>query len=167
MEVLELIPSGAGRFCRAFYRDEETLAAVELYFKACQRGWMTVCHCRDLDAWQRASSSVASDDMLLKKAAHQISGSCVLLAPPKCVARMKEAHPDVPIVDRGCRLRKTETKLDIFIPRVLGDAGTGMFRDQNEAQMGDSGDQVLYSENRDRAHGFVDYICVGAADEIT
>ena len=69
------------------------------------------------------NSSAAAVDLLKKAGATDIRFLC-LLAAPEGVARMKEAHPDVPIVtaavDRGLNSKG-------YIMPGLGDAGDRMF----------------------------------------
>ena len=69
------------------------------------------------------NSSVAAIDLLKESGARNIRFMC-LLAAPEGVARMKQAHPDVPIVTAS-----VDEKLnDIgYIVPGLGDAGDRMF----------------------------------------
>ena len=69
------------------------------------------------------NSSVAAIDMLKKAGATNIRFLC-LLAAPEGVERMKEAHPDVPIVTAAVDEKLNE--LGYIIPG-LGDAGDRMF----------------------------------------
>ena len=65
----------------------------------------------------------AAIDMLKKAGATNIRFLC-LLAAPEGVARMKEAHPDVPIVTAAVDEKLNEQG---YIIPGLGDAGDRMF----------------------------------------
>ena len=93
--VLELIPSARVGFV-GLYRDEETLQPVEYYFKVPEGLDDRLVIAVD-PMLATGNSSVAAIDMLKKAGATNIRFLC-LLAAPEGVARMKEAHPDVPIV---------------------------------------------------------------------
>jgi uracil phosphoribosyltransferase len=69
------------------------------------------------------NSSVAAIDLLKKAGAENIIFLC-LLAAPEGVARMKEAHPDVPVVTAALDERLNEHG---YIVPGLGDAGDRMF----------------------------------------
>ncbi|OYX40898.1 MAG: uracil phosphoribosyltransferase, partial [Rhodobacterales bacterium 32-67-9] len=69
------------------------------------------------------NSSVAAVDLLKKSGANNIRFMC-LLAAPEGIARMKEAHPDVPIVTAAVDERLNEHG---YIVPGLGDAGDRMF----------------------------------------
>ena len=69
------------------------------------------------------NSSVAAIDLLKKSGAKNIRFLC-LLASPEGVARMKEAHPDVPIVTASLDSHLNEKG---YIVPGLGDAGDRMF----------------------------------------
>ena len=69
------------------------------------------------------NSSAAAIDMLKKAGATNIRFLC-LLAAPEGVARMKEAHPDVPIVTAA--LDECLNEKGYIVPG-LGDAGDRMF----------------------------------------
>lgn len=69
------------------------------------------------------NSSVAAIDLLKKSGARNIRFMC-LLAAPEGVARMREAHPDVPIVTAAVDERLNEHG---YIVPGLGDAGDRMF----------------------------------------
>ncbi|MGB0901854.1 uracil phosphoribosyltransferase, partial [Halocynthiibacter sp.] len=91
--VLELIPSARVGFV-GLYRDEETLQPVEYYFKVPEAMEDRLVIAVD-PMLATGNSSVAAIDMLKKSGAKNIRFLC-LLASPEGVARMKEAHPDVP-----------------------------------------------------------------------
>lgn len=119
--ILELIPAARVGFI-GLYRDPETLRPVEYYCKVPA----------ELDARMvivvdpmlaTGNSSVAAIDLLKKKGAKNIRFLC-LLAAPEGVERMRQAHPDVPIVTASL-----DEKLDDhgYILPGLGDAGDRMF----------------------------------------
>lgn len=119
--VLELIPSARVGFV-GLYRDEETLQPVQYYFKV-----PTELNDRKVIAVDpmlaTGNSSVAAIDLLKGAGATDIRFLC-LLAAPEGVARMKEAHPDVPIVTAS--LDEKLNDVGYIIPG-LGDAGDRMF----------------------------------------
>lgn len=119
--ILELIPAARVGFI-GLYRDPETLQPVEYYNK--------VPH--ELDARMTivvdpmlatGNSSVAAIDILKREGAANLRFLC-LLAAPEGIARMREAHPDVPIVTAS-----VDDRLDDhgYIVPGLGDAGDRMF----------------------------------------
>ena len=69
------------------------------------------------------NSSVAAVDLLKQAGATNIRFLCLLTA-PEGVARMREAHPDVPIVTAALDSRLNEKG---YIVPGLGDAGDRMF----------------------------------------
>jgi uracil phosphoribosyltransferase len=69
------------------------------------------------------NSSVAALDLLKKAGAREIRFLC-LLAAPEGIARMKEAHPDVPIVTAAVDSHLNDHG---YIVPGLGDAGDRMF----------------------------------------
>ena len=69
------------------------------------------------------NSSVAAVDLLKRTGATNIRFLC-LLAAPEGVARMREAHPDVPIVTAALDSCLNEKG---YIVPGLGDAGDRMF----------------------------------------
>ncbi|PHP26485.1 uracil phosphoribosyltransferase [Limimaricola cinnabarinus] len=119
--ILELIPSARVGFV-GLYRDPETLQPVEYYFKV-PKGLDARLTIAVDPMLATGNSSVAAIDMLKKAGAKDILFLC-LLASPEGVARMKEAHPDVPIVTAAL-----DEKLDDhgYIVPGLGDAGDRMF----------------------------------------
>ncbi|GGE39373.1 uracil phosphoribosyltransferase [Actibacterium pelagium] len=119
--VLELIPSARVGFV-GLYRDEETLQPVQYYFKVPQELEDRLVIAVD-PMLATGNSSVAAIDLLKKAGATNIRFMC-LLAAPEGVARMKEAHPDVPIVTASLDERLNE---DGYIVPGLGDAGDRMF----------------------------------------
>lgn len=119
--VLELIPSARVGFV-GLYRDEETLEPVQYYFKVPQSLEDRVVIAVD-PMLATGNSSVAAIDLLKDAGARDIRFMC-LLAAPEGVARMQEAHPDVPIttasVDANLNARG-------YIVPGLGDAGDRMY----------------------------------------
>lgn len=119
--MLELIPSARIGFV-GLYRDEETLQPVQYYFKVPDQLGQRLTIVVD-PMLATGNSSAAAVDMLKKAGATDIRFLC-LLAAPEGVARMKEAHPDVPVVTAALDERLNE--LGYIIPG-LGDAGDRMF----------------------------------------
>ena len=119
--MLDLIPSARVGFV-GLYRDEETLEPVEYYFKVpAELDERLVIAVDPMLA--TGNSSAAAIDMLKKAGATNIRFLC-LLAAPEGVARMKEAHPDVPIVTAA--LDECLNEKGYIVPG-LGDAGDRMF----------------------------------------
>jgi uracil phosphoribosyltransferase len=104
------------------YRDPETLQPVQYYCKLPE-------HMEDriaivVDPMLATGNSSAAAVSLLKKAgAREIRFLC-LLAAPEGIARMKEAHPDVPIVTAAVDSHLNDHG---YIVPGLGDAGDRMF----------------------------------------
>ncbi|UWQ16319.1 uracil phosphoribosyltransferase [Jannaschia sp. M317] len=119
--ILELVPSARVGFV-GLYRDEETLKPVQYYYKAPELLSERLVIAVD-PMLATGNSSVAAIDLLKEQGATDIRFLC-LLAAPEGVARMKEAHPDVPIVTAA-----VDTQLDEngYIVPGLGDAGDRMF----------------------------------------
>lgn len=119
--VLELIPSARVGFV-GLYRDEKTLQPVQYYFKV--PDGMKDRRVIAVDPMlATGNSSVAAIDLLKQSGATDIRFLC-LLAAPEGIARMKEAHPDVPIVTAAVDERLNEVG---YILPGLGDAGDRMF----------------------------------------
>ncbi len=119
--VLELIPSARVGFV-GLYRDEETLKPVQYYFKVPKEMSERVVIAVD-PMLATGNSSVAAIDLLKESGAKDIRFMC-LLAAPEGVARMKEAHPDVPIISAA--LDRQLSDIGYILPG-LGDAGDRMF----------------------------------------
>ncbi|MFD2740899.1 uracil phosphoribosyltransferase [Sulfitobacter aestuarii] len=119
--VLELIPSARVGFV-GLYRDEETLQPVQYYFKVPEAMEDRLVIAVD-PMLATGNSSAAAVDLLKQAGATNIRFLC-LLASPEGVARMKEAHPDVPIVTAAL-----DEAIDArgYIVPGLGDAGDRMF----------------------------------------
>ncbi|MCA8868419.1 MAG: uracil phosphoribosyltransferase [Rhodobacteraceae bacterium] len=119
--VLELIPSARVGFV-GLYRDEKTLMPVQYYFKVPEGLDNRMVIAVD-PMLATGNSSAAAIDLLKKAGATDIRFLC-LLAAPEGVARMKAAHPDVPIVTAALDERLNEAG---YILPGLGDAGDRMF----------------------------------------
>ena len=119
--ILELIPSARVGFV-GLYRDPETLQPVQYYSKL--PGELDARMTIVVDPMlATGNSSVAAIDLIKQAGATNISFLC-LLASPEGVARMKEAHPDVPIVTASLDERLDDHG---YIVPGLGDAGDRMF----------------------------------------
>ena len=119
--VLELIPSARVGFI-GLYRDEQTLQPVQYYCKLPQDMADRVAIAVD-PMLATGNSSAAAVDLIKQAGARDIRFLC-LLAAPEGVARMREAHPDVPIVTAAVDERLNEKG---YIVPGLGDAGDRMF----------------------------------------
>ncbi|WP_281968763.1 uracil phosphoribosyltransferase [Roseovarius nanhaiticus] len=119
--MLELIPSARVGFV-GLYRDEATLKPVQYYFKVPDQMDKRLVIAVD-PMLATGNSSAAAIDLLKQAGATDIRFLC-LLAAPEGVARMTEAHPDVPIVTASL-----DDSLDEkgYILPGLGDAGDRMF----------------------------------------
>ncbi|MFT6675361.1 MAG: uracil phosphoribosyltransferase [Sulfitobacter sp.] len=119
--VLELIPSARVGFV-GLYRDEKTLKPVQYYFKVPEAMEDRLVIAVD-PMLATGNSSVAAIDLLKEAGATNIRFLC-LLASPEGIARMREAHPDVPIVTAAVDRQLNEMG---YIVPGLGDAGDRMF----------------------------------------
>ena len=119
--VLELIPSARVGFV-GLYRDEETLQPVQYYCKVPTELEDRLVIAVD-PMLATGNSSVAAIDLLKKSGARNIRFLC-LLAAPEGIARMREAHPDVPIVTAAIDSHLNDQG---YIVPGLGDAGDRMF----------------------------------------
>jgi uracil phosphoribosyltransferase len=119
--MLELIPSARVGFV-GLYRDEKTLQPVKYYFKVPDQLGERLTIVVD-PMLATGNSSVAAVQMLKDAGARDIRFLC-LLAAPEGVARMAEAHPDVPIVTAALDERLNDKG---YILPGLGDAGDRMF----------------------------------------
>lgn len=119
--ILELIPAARVGFV-GLYRDPETLKPVQYYCKLpdALESRMTIVVDPMLAT---GNSSVAAIDLLKAQGATNIRFLC-LLAAPEGVARMKAAHPDVPIVTAALDSHLNDHG---YIVPGLGDAGDRMF----------------------------------------
>jgi uracil phosphoribosyltransferase len=119
--ILELIPAARVGFV-GLYRDEKTLKPVQYYFKVPSQLEDRITIVVD-PMLATGNSSAAAIDLLKDAGAKNIIFLC-LLAAPEGVARMKEAHPDVPIVTASLDSHLNE--LGYIVPG-LGDAGDRMY----------------------------------------
>ena len=119
--ILELIPAARVGFV-GLYRDPETLQPVQYYCKVPAEldNRMTIVVDPMLAT---GNSSVAAVDLMKQKGAKNIRFLC-LLAAPEGIARMREAHPDVPIVTAAIDSHLNDHG---YIVPGLGDAGDRMF----------------------------------------
>jgi uracil phosphoribosyltransferase len=119
--ILDLVPAARVGFI-GLYRDPDTLQPVQYYCKVPSELEDRVTIVVD-PMLATGNSSVAAIDLLKAKGARQIRFLC-LLAAPEGIARMKEAHPDVPIVTASVDSHLNDHG---YIVPGLGDAGDRMF----------------------------------------
>ena len=119
--ILELIPAARVGFV-GLYRDPETLKPVQYYFKVPAELESRIVIVVD-PMLATGNSSAAAIDLLKQAGATRLRMLC-LLAAPEGVARMKEAHPDVPIVTAALDERLNDHG---YIVPGLGDAGDRMY----------------------------------------
>lgn len=119
--ILELIPKARVGFV-GLYRDEETLKPVQYYFKVPTELSDRLVIAVD-PMLATGNSSVAAIDLLKGAGAINIRFLC-LLAAPEGIARMRQAHPDVPVVTAALDERLNEKG---YIVPGLGDAGDRMY----------------------------------------
>lgn len=119
--ILELIPAARVGFV-GLYRDHETLQPVQYYFKVPTQLEDRIVIVVD-PMLATGNSSVAAVDLLKQAGATNIRFLC-LLAAPEGVKRMREAHPDVPIVTASIDSHLNEQG---YIVPGLGDAGDRMY----------------------------------------
>jgi uracil phosphoribosyltransferase len=119
--ILKLVPSArVGHI--GLYRDHDTLKPVDYYFKV--PGDTAERDVLLLDPMlATGGSAVAAIDSLKRAGAQRIRFLC-LVAAPEGVARVHEAHPDVPII---CAALDRELNDRGYILPGLGDAGDRLF----------------------------------------
>ena len=119
--ILELVPAARVGFI-GLYRDPQTLQPVQYYSKV--PGELEDRMVIVVDPMlATGNSSVAAIDLLKQKGARNLRFLC-LLAAPEGVERMRQAHPDVPVVTAALDERLDEHG---YIVPGLGDAGDRMF----------------------------------------
>jgi uracil phosphoribosyltransferase len=119
--ILELVPAARVGFV-GLYRDPETLQPVQYYCKLPDHMEERVAIVVD-PMLATGNSSAAAVALLKQSGARQIRFLC-LLAAPEGIARMKDAHPDVPIVTAAVDSHLNDHG---YIVPGLGDAGDRMF----------------------------------------
>ena len=119
--ILELVPAARVGFI-GLYRDPETLEPVQYYCKLPDNLEDRICIVVD-PMLATGNSSAAAVSLLKQSGAREIRFLC-LLAAPEGIARMKEAHPDVPIVTASVDSHLNDHG---YIVPGLGDAGDRMF----------------------------------------
>lgn len=119
--ILELVPAARVGFV-GLYRDPETLQPVQYYCKLPSELDQRLVIVVD-PMLATGNSSAAAVDLLKQAGATNIRFLC-LLAAPEGVRRMKEAHPDVPIVTAALDSHLNDHG---YIVPGLGDAGDRMF----------------------------------------
>ncbi len=119
--ILELVPAARVGVV-GLYRDEETLKPVQYYFKV-PKNLEDRCVILVDPMLATGNSSVAAVDLMKEAGAKDIRFLC-LLAAPEGVEKMKQAHPDVPIITAALDDHLNEKG---YIVPGLGDAGDRMF----------------------------------------
>lgn len=119
--ILELIPAARVGFV-GLYRDPETLKPVQYYCKVPDQLEDRITIVVD-PMLATGNSSVAAIDLLKAKGAKEIRFLC-LLAAPEGIARMREVHPDVPIVTAAVDDHLNDHG---YIVPGLGDAGDRLY----------------------------------------
>ena len=119
--ILDLIPNARVGFV-GLYRDPETLKPVQYYFKVPAELEDRITIVVD-PMLATGNSSAAAIDLLKQAGAKNIRFLC-LLAAPEGVQRMREAHPDVPIVTAALDSHLNDHG---YIVPGLGDAGDRMY----------------------------------------
>ncbi len=119
--ILELIPAARVGFI-GLYRDPVTLQPVQYYCKVPDMLDSRMCIVVD-PMLATGNSSAAAVSLLKDRGARNIRFLC-LLAAPEGIARMRAAHPDVPIVTAAVDSHLNDHG---YIVPGLGDAGDRMF----------------------------------------
>uniref|UniRef100_Q11C49 uracil phosphoribosyltransferase n=2 Tax=Phyllobacteriaceae TaxID=69277 RepID=Q11C49_CHESB len=119
--MLDLVP--AARVAHiGLYRDQETLEAVEYFFKSPSDLENRLVIVVD-PMLATANSAVAAVDKLKSRGATNIRFLC-LLAAPEGIQHFREMHPDVPVFTASIDERLNEHG---YILPGLGDAGDRMY----------------------------------------
>jgi uracil phosphoribosyltransferase len=119
--ILELIPAARVGFV-GLYRDPATLQPVQYYCKLPDSLEDRVSIVLD-PMLATGNSSAAAVDLVRKAGARDVRFMC-LLAAPEGIERMRQAHPDVPIVTAAVDSHLNDHG---YIVPGLGDAGDRMF----------------------------------------
>jgi uracil phosphoribosyltransferase len=119
--ILELIPAARVGFV-GLYRDPATLQPVQYYCKLPDHLEERISIV--VDPMLATGNSSAAAVALLKAAGAKNIRFLCLLAAPEGIARMREAHPDVPIVTAAVDSHLNDHG---YIVPGLGDAGDRMF----------------------------------------
>lgn len=119
--MLELIPSARVAHV-GLYRDHDTLEAVEYFFKAPTDLADRLVIVTD-PMLATANSAVAAIERLKARGAKDLRYVC-LLAAPEGVARLRDAHPDVPIWTAAIDSHLNDKG---YIVPGLGDAGDRIY----------------------------------------
>lgn len=119
--ILELVPAARVGFV-GLYRDPETLQPVQYYYKVPQELDDRMVIVVD-PMLATGNSSAAAVTLLKNSGARNIRFLC-LLAAPEGIKRMREAHPDVPIITAAVDSHLNDHG---YIVPGLGDAGDRMF----------------------------------------
>ena len=119
--MLDLVPSARVAHV-GLYRDPETLEAVEYYFRAPEDVSDRLCIVVD-PMLATAASAIAAIDRLKARGVKRLRFVC-LVAAPEGVARLREAHPDVPVWAAAVDDHLNDHG---YIVPGLGDAGDRLF----------------------------------------
>lgn len=119
--MLDLVPSARVAHV-GLYRDPETLEAVEYYFRAPEDVSDRLCIVVD-PMLATAGSAIAAIDRLKARGVSNLRFVC-LVAAPEGVARLRAAHPDVPIWTAAVDSHLNDHG---YIVPGLGDAGDRLF----------------------------------------
>jgi uracil phosphoribosyltransferase len=119
--ILELVPAARVGFI-GLYRDPQTLQPVQYYNKLPDNMGDRIAIVVD-PMLATGNSSAAAVDLVKAAGCRHVRFLC-LLAAPEGIARMTEAHPDVPIVTAAVDSHLNDHG---YIVPGLGDAGDRMF----------------------------------------